>query len=168
MYGIKVSIKQSGNCLKNFAKTVGSELLIGILPDNTASTPPGEPSNAEKMYINSQGSPARNIPPRPVIEPVMDRMFLSFADELSKNIADALKSDNTSELIRFYRVIGSQCVKAIKSDFRSPVGGRTKNADETEEAKESSTPLIDTGSMIKSISYKIVNRLDLNAPVKED
>lgn len=168
MYGIKVKVEGRGKNFKGLDFLTKSGLQIGILPEDAANTPPDEMSNAEKMYVNSQGSPARNIPPRPVIEPVMDRLFPLYADDLSRIVAEMIETDDTTEIIQFYRIMGDQCVRVIKSDFTSPVGGRKKNAEATEEGKEGPTPLIDTGSMMKAISFKVIGAPERKKKQTED
>ena len=78
-------MKQLADRLKLLART---DVLVGIPEDDELRKPvagkPNQPTNAQILYVFSNGSPIKNQPARPVIEPAIT------ADDNRKGITDEL------------------------------------------------------------------------------
>lgn len=62
---------RTGLLAKALKEASKAEVLVGITQQTSGR--PGEPiNNAELLYIHTNGSPVRNIPARPVIEPAIE------------------------------------------------------------------------------------------------
>ena len=71
-----MNIQESGSfdsIESRLKEIVNTRILVGIPQDN--KTDSKYATNAQKLYYNSKGSPARNIPPRPVLEPVIYKKY---------------------------------------------------------------------------------------------
>ena len=131
------------------------EVLVGI-PQATA-TRRGEPiNNAEIMYIQTHGSPIRNIPPRPVIEPALWNDRKTISRELQEAAAAWFRRDAQAAMMYLNRA-GTAGRDASKAWFTNPLNGWPPNAPSTIAAKGFDRPLIDTGELRKSIVYVIRN-----------
>jgi hypothetical protein len=138
---------------KGIAHLSRMRAYVGV-PEKNASRP-GEPvNNAELMYIHTNGSPLRNIPPRPVIEPAIEasdnRSMIE--DELAE-CADAELDGKIDEAINHLVRAGTIGSNAAKRWFRDPRNGWPENAPSTIAKKGSDRPLIDTGELRRSITH---------------
>lgn len=135
------------------------EVLVGI-PQKTASRETTKDSkgssvtNAELLYIHTNGSPINNIPPRPVIGPAikndaqrLNKMFEKATDYLLQ--AEYDKADRQLE------TIGIRAQNICRKWFVNPNNGWAPNSPATIAAKGSDKPLIDTGELRKSITYVV-------------
>lgn len=113
-----------------------------------------EITNAELMFIHSQGSPARNIPKRPTIEPTIEENQKTISEKFKKIAQSMLdnKSDGKEELEK----LGIWVVNKIKARFGSDELAPLKEA--TIKAKGSDRPLIDTGQLRNSVTYIVRNK----------
>ena len=69
---IITSVDKIGKIAKAMNFMMGNEVYVGI-SDETTTREKGEPvTNAELMFIHTNGSPINNIPARPVIEPAIE------------------------------------------------------------------------------------------------
>ena len=50
-------------------------------------------TNAQKLFINSKGRPARNVPPRPVIEPAIEDKFDKISEKIREGVIKGLEGD---------------------------------------------------------------------------
>ena len=66
---VKITVKKDNTkeLLKKLESMKNFDLLVGV-PQDEAEREEGEITNAQLMFIHSEGSPVRNIPPRPVID----------------------------------------------------------------------------------------------------
>lgn len=113
-------------------------------------------NNAELLFIQSNGSPIRGIPPRPVLEPAI--MANGNRQEITKeleNAANAIIDKDPVKFIQFLRRAGMVAQTACKKWFTDPRNNWAPNAASTIRAKGSDRPLIDTGEMKKSITYVV-------------
>lgn len=139
-----------------------NSVYVGI-PDETTereNEEKNEVTNAELLYIHTNGSPVNNIPPRPVIEPAIykDR------DRLSRMLADAaslqLKGQHNDAIQQLKRT-GQRAESVCRRYFVDPENGWPPNSPSTIAYKKSKhkgkdynpRPLIDTGELRKSITY---------------
>ncbi len=151
----KDDFKKVKKALMDFAKI---DLLVGVPQEKTERKEDDKESaepitNAELMFIHTNGSPARNIPPRPVIEPTIDenqeRITKDYENAI-KNVLDGKKSG----MIELEK-LGIWLMNKIKAKFGSEELAPLKPA--TIKAKGSDRPLIDTGQLRNSVTYVIRN-----------
>jgi hypothetical protein len=168
-YNIKVkNNKQLPRDAIDFIKN--NSQLVGI-PQNKASREKdgnqkaSAVTNAELLYIHTNGSPARNIPARPVIEPAIEnsvdklvkRMKIVFQMLLDGNITGAtLELDKT----------GMYAQNIVRNWFVDPLNHWAPNSPSVIAAKRRKgatdpKPLIDTGELRKSITYVIRRKDDV-------
>ena len=113
-------------------------------------------SNAELLFIFSNGSPLHGQPARPVIEPAIEQ------PETAERIARALAAASTAALdgneagmmdaLDRAGTIGERAAKRWFTDSRN---GWAENADSTIRAKGSDRPGIDTGQMRRAITHVV-------------
>ena len=142
-----------------------NHVLVGV-PDDTTNRKElgGDVTNAELMFIHTNGSPVNNIPPRPVIEPAL----YNDKDRITKMLNDCFKeslSGNKEKAISILRKIGMRAQNVCRAWFVDPANNWLPNSPATAEAKirrfrrynktgnYEPRPLIDTGELRKSITY---------------
>jgi len=146
--------------LEEILKNVKSEdVLVGV-PQSRASRPElGEKiNNAELLFIHTNGSPMKHIPPRPVIEPAINEKVTKLT--IMEHFKTAVKAAFEGDMSSFHQnleIAGMIGQNAARAWFTNPANGWAPNAPATIRAKGSSRPLIDTGELRKSIIY-IVRR----------
>jgi len=84
-------------------------------------------TNAELLFIFSKGSPLRNQPPRPVLEPSIEANREPIAAELAA-AAQATLRGNTGEATRRLQRAGVQGANAARGWFTDPRNGWPQNA----------------------------------------
>lgn len=114
-------------------------------------------TNAELLFIHTNGSPARNIPARPVIEPAIydDRERLC---NMMKKAAEYVFSGNFSEASRQLELVGMRGQKDARGWFYNPKNHWAPNApsviaEKLKKGSDNPRPLIDTNELHKSITY---------------
>jgi hypothetical protein len=132
-----------------------ADALVGI-PESNGPRKQGVISNAELLFIFTNGSPLRGQPPRPVIEAAIeasptDRLI---AKELGAASTSALDGDNAGMIEHLDRA-GTIGESASKRWFTDPRNGWAPNAPSTIRAKGSETPGIDTGQMRRAITHVV-------------
>ena len=150
---IKENAKLLMNIVKGFNWIRNTGCYVGI-PQEANAAHEGGVTNAELLYIHENGSPANNIPPRPVIE-------IALTEETTKSrIRNQIKSSNRLALMgnveaaeRELNKAGMIAVNAIVKTFGSDQ--LEPNAPSTIAKKGSSRPLIDKGSLRGAITYVI-------------
>lgn len=168
--------------LKKLLDDIGAmEVYVGIPEDRAPRKGEGEISNAQLMYIHTHGSPVRNIPPRPVIEPAIEAQGNKgpIADELAKAAKEVLNG-NPSEAVRHLEKAGMTGMNSARAWFEDPRNNWAPNTRATalhklrklkgRARKEAlaklaggsvpegvSRPLVDTGELRKSITYVVKN-----------
>ena len=178
---IKVEFKgvKPDELARNLERAVKTEVLVGI-PRATAMRPGDEISNAEIAYINEHGDPARRIPPRPFMEPGLQRC----RDKVSTVMAEGVQQLGAGGTLRpAAERVGLICQASIRGVFVDnnwkPLSPRTIMAraqrtvakhkgfaDKTERGQQSELqrelarrandrPLIDTGALRQSITYVV-------------
>ena len=132
------------------------EVFIGI-PENTADRKDekGTPvNNAELLFIHTNGSPIKGIPPRPILEPAIKQNQDRIADSMKKAI-DAAVSGNKGAILPALETAGIDGQNIARGFFTSSANGFAPNHPETIKRKCSDRPLIDTDEMRKSITYVV-------------
>jgi hypothetical protein len=113
-------------------------------------------NNAQLLYIQTNGSPMKHIPARPVIEPAIkdpdnQALFMPEFEAAAKAALDG-KPERVDAHLRRAGLIGQNVCRAW---FVNPKNGWAPNAPSTIAAKGSARPLIDTGAMRKSITFVV-------------
>ena len=116
----------------------------------------GKINNAELLYIQTNGSPIRHIPKRPVIEPAIqaDGNRQEISAELAEASAAYMRRDPQKALVYLQRA-GIAGQNASKRWFVDPRNGWAPNKPSTIRSKGSARPLIDTGAMRKAITFVV-------------
>ncbi len=149
-------------------KLKNQEVLVGVPQDKSGrnvSQSSQSISNAELLYIHTNGSPVNNIPARPVIEPAIEDAKEEIGLLLKEAAEQALNRNLEGAMAKIDKA-GMQGENAAKGWFRNPknhwapnsqvtIEGSTpnKNGKKFIKGKKSSTPLIDTGQMRKAITH---------------
>lgn len=151
---MSISVKVTGDTSKigEAVKLLKStRVLIGI-PAERASRPGDEPNNAELMFIHTNGSPRKRIPPRPVIEPAIEESM----DQITKAMEAAAVAAVDGDMGEFEACLddaGTYGENAAVQRFGS--AQLAPNSPSTIRRKGSSAPLIDTGSLKASVTHVI-------------
>ena len=111
-------------------------------------------SVAYQMYIMEHGSPLWHSPPRPVLEPALNYYWPKIAKEYQKIIVAAGNGDQGKFEDAIHRT-GLAAQNAVRAWFKNPANGWAPNSEYTKKHKRSKTPLIDTGTLRKAISYVV-------------
>lgn len=141
------------------SKLKKTDVLVGIPQKSSSRQEEGEKiTNAELLFVHTNGSPLRNIPARPVIEPAIQDKPTRYAimERLKSATLHALDGDYDS-LYKELEMAGMIGQNASRAWFTNPKNGWAPNSPATIKAKGSDKPLIDTGTLRKSIIY-IVRR----------
>lgn len=119
-------------------------------------------TNAELLFIHTNGSPINNIPPRPVIEPALkdDSERIS---QMMKKAGELAMEGKESEAIQQLKKTGMRGQNVSRAWFTSPNNNWPPNSPSVDAAKRAKgstdpKPLIDTGELRKSITYFISQR----------
>ena len=157
-FAAKIIIRKAKDKIKNMvegAKYFGSmEVVIGI-PEETDVTRNGI-SNSQLLYLHENGVPSRNIPPRPVLKPAMaQKETQQQMRAIMKDAAiAAVLHGNKDECAANFEKAGMAGRDACKAYITAGTN-LAPNAPSTIARKGSSMPLIDTGSLLNSISYVV-------------
>lgn len=111
-------------------------------------------SKAHALYIQSNGSPLWQSPPRPIIEPAIEHFKGIIAEELGKAATVALDGDK-EKAIRQLKHTGMIGQNIVRDWFTNPDNNWPPNSEATIKRKGSDRPLIDTGELRKSITYVV-------------
>jgi len=131
------------------------EVFIGIPEENNEENESGI-SNAQLLYLHEQGVPSHNIPPRPVLNPALsqEEVRSKIKPIMRDAAAQCLMHGNKEAAERDFHkagMIGRDACKKYITDGNN----LAPNAPSTIRKKGSSTPLVDTASMLNSITYTI-------------
>ena len=144
--------------LKNSLKSLGdSQVLIGIPESENARDDDSGITNSQLAFIHSQGSPLQGIPPRPFLEPSIDRNKDLLAIQQKNIINKSLSGDGDGYREEMEKTGLLMSTKA-KEFLTDPANGLAPNSPGTIRRKGSSKPLIDTGSLLNSITYVVRER----------
>ena len=156
---IITTVDKIGKVAKAMNFMMENEVYVGI-SDETTTREKGEPvTNAELLFIHTNGSPVNNIPARPVIEPAIK----DDKDRISKMMESAFltaeKGDMTGALNKL-KLAGMRAQNVCRAWFTNPKNGWAPNSPRTAARKRAKgstdpKPLKDTGELRKSITYFI-------------
>ena len=156
---IITSVDKIGKIAKAMNFMMGNEVYVGI-SDETTTREKGEPvTNAELMFIHTNGSPINNIPARPVIEPAIEDDKDRLASMMEGAFLSAEKGD-TDGALKKLKLAGMRAQNVCRAWFTNPKNGWAPNSPRTAARKRAKgstdpKPLIDTGELRKSITYFI-------------
>lgn len=131
----------------------GYAVYVGI-PQKYSSRPGERITNAELAFIHTNGSPVKNIPPRPFVQPAIE----AHQTEISQMLLDAfayIMGGKKQEGVRRLNVLGIFAVEVVKDMFKKGHNNWPPLKPETIKRKGSDLPLVDTGEMRNSITYVI-------------
>lgn len=156
-----VEIKNNYDSLNRMLKFIKDNAVYVGVPDATLEREKehNEVTNAELLFIHTNGSQPKHIPARPVIEPAIENSLDSIFS-LLKKAAQLASEGNGSEAYRTLGLVGMKAQKVCRLWFVSPLNNWPPNSPAVQRRKrrKKSTdpkPLIDTGELRKSITYFI-------------
>lgn len=150
---VRETDKQLQAVQKSIKELKKIDVLVGV-PQEEAGREQNGITNAELLYIHTNGSPANNIPPRPIVEPAIQDSKEEIGTLLKEAILKALEGDTDGAMAGMERA-GTQGENAVKGWFTNPKNNWAENAESTKKRKGSSKPLIDTGQLRKSITHVV-------------
>lgn len=118
----KPTLKVTSDFTDNFNAIIkrfkNDDVLVGIPEDSTARKDDNEMSNAALLAINNFGSPARNIPPRPVMQIGIQNAKEDIAEQFKKLAQNVLKKGFAAFDIYYERagIIASNSIKKAIND----------------------------------------------------
>lgn len=114
-------------------------------------------TNADLLFIHTNGSPVNNIPARPVIEPAIEDGKDTITKQM-KLAAQNILDNNEAQAFKYLSIAGTYGQKMCRDWFKNPKNNWPPNSPRViaKKIKKGSTnprPLIDTGELLKSITY---------------
>lgn len=171
--GVKVTKDNVAAVMKSIAALNKSRVMVGV-PSETAGRDDGGPvNNAEIGYIMETGDPSHNIPARPFLVPGVNSVRDEIADRFRTAGKRALDGDVAviDKMLSAIGMVGQQAIQnKIKNGPFAPLAestlrnrarrGRKGAAKEllsraagNDPDNSNARPLIDTGELLKSITY---------------
>lgn len=155
---VKLEWKKLLNCIKALKEGFPG-VKVGILGDNIARQD-GELNNAEIGFTNEFGKMTGypKIPARSFIRmPLQTKLNDKIKEKKSLSGEELEKAMAEGKLEEFARKVGIVAEEVIQEAFSTNGFGQwAPNAPMTVELKGSSSPLIDTGQLRRSISSKVI------------
>ena len=146
---------------KSLASLTKQDVYVGVPSDNKERRDESSGmNNATIGYIMENGSPAANIPARPFLAPGIKAIRPEIV-KLQRLAAKVALAGKTGEVERIMNILGLKAVSSVRAaivngDF-APLAPRTLAARKRRGITRT-TPLIDTGKLLASISYVIRKR----------
>jgi len=152
---MKVVRDQTRNALKALESLAEKRVLVGI-PSSENNRTDGEPiGNAQLGFIHENGSPARNIPARPFLNPGVKKVEKQAAEILGKFAAVSFKDPNAIE--KGLNAVGLLAVSSVKATIKAGEGFDPLKegtlAARRRKGAQGTKPLIRTGQLLNSITY---------------
>lgn len=160
---IVTTVDKIGKVAKAMNFMMENEVYVGI-SDETTTREKGEPvTNAELLFIHTNGSPVNNIPARPVIEPAIKDDKERLSKMMESAFLTAEKGDMAGALNKL-KLAGMRAQNVCRAWFTNPKNGWAPNSPSVEARKKAKgstdpKPLIDTGELRKSITYFVKRRI---------
>jgi hypothetical protein len=155
------------------------DVLVGVPDDAGSRSDDGSaaPTNAELLYIHTNGSEINELPARPAIEPALEKNKEQVSQLLQK-IADAAVSGDVDRVRAAAEKAGQQGASIARKWFTDPANGwaeikkgtiKSRKRRMSEKGREKAAalveaagntlpafkPLIDTTQLRKSITYVV-------------
>jgi hypothetical protein len=142
--------------LRDAIKRVARKRVLVGVPEDDAARRSGEVTNAQLMYLHTNGSTLQRIPARPVIEPAIQASDnKAIITGKLGNAARAVLDGQPNEARQQLEAAGIAGSNAAKRWFTDPRNNWAPNSPETERQKGSSRPLINTGQLRRAITYLV-------------
>lgn len=190
MFEAKTTIKDNSEIVKKLLQELGNvKVMVGI-SDKTNEREYGKITNAQlafvqtngvrsvkmrqemdasglpysmayKAYLREHGSPAMAVPPRPFLEPAIEKpeTRAKISQHMGGAIKAALSGDKDSAQKEYERagMTGMSAAKNYIHDGKNlkPNAAYTLKVKEKKHAGKAPPPLEDTGAMMQSITYTI-------------
>lgn len=135
-----------------------NEVYVGIADDTTEREADKDGvTNAELLFIHTNGSPVNHIPPRPVIEPAIKKDSERLT-KMMKQAAQYFFEGKRDQAIQQLQLVGMRGQNVSRKWFVDPENNWPPNSPAVQRAKRKKgatnpRPLIDTGELRKSITY---------------
>ena len=117
-------------------------------------------TNAEIMFIHENGSPARNIPERPVLQMTLTDAANSILPTFVDKVQNGVMNENWNQQ-KLELELGKFCMKLqnYARDIIYSNDGRLKaNSQSVAKRKKGNHPLFDTGQLARSIICRYVKK----------
>lgn len=154
--GLTVRSDSAQSILDALKTLANKDVLVGI-PESKDERDDGDIGNAAIGYINENGSPAQNIPPRPHLKPGVRSVEQDFMPHLKSAARKALEGDTEGAVTSLDRA-GTVAANGVKRYIT--ITGFTPLADATianrlRRGRTGNKPLIDTGEHRRSITHVV-------------
>lgn len=152
--GLTVHADNAQSILDALKTLANKDVLVGI-PESKDERDDGDIGNAAIGYINENGSPAQNIPPRPHLKPGVRSVEQDFMPHLKSAAQKALEGNAEGAVTSLDRA-GTVAANGVKRYIT--ITGFTPLADATianrlRRGRTGNKPLIDTGEYRRSITH---------------
>jgi len=154
--GLTVRAGAAQSILDALKTLANKDVLVGI-PESKDERDDGDIGNAAIGYINENGSPAQNIPPRPHLKPGVRSVEQDFMPHLKSAAQKALEGNAEGAVTSLDRA-GTVAANGVKRYIT--ITGFTPLADATianrlRRGRTGNKPLIDTGEYRRSITHVV-------------
>ena len=151
--GLTIRADTAQSILDALKTLANKDVLVGI-PESKDERDDGDIGNAAIGYINENGSPAQNIPPRPHLNPGVKSVEQDFMPHLKAAAQKALEGNAEGAVMSLDRA-GTVAANGVKRYIT--ITGFTPLADATianrlRRGRTGNKPLIDTGEYRRSIT----------------
>ncbi len=154
--GLTIRTDAAQGILDALKTLANKDVLVGI-PESKDERDDGDIGNAAIGYINENGSPAQNIPPRPHLKPGVKSVEPDFLPHLKVAAQKALEGNAEGAVASLDRA-GTVAANGVKRYIT--ITGFTPLADATianrlHRGRTGNKPLIDTGEYRRSITHVV-------------
>lgn len=154
--GLTIRADTAQSILDALKTLANKDVLVGI-PESKDERDEGDIGNAAIGYINENGSPAQNIPPRPHLKPGVKSVEQDFMPHLKAAAQKALEGNAEGAVTSLDRA-GTVAANGVKRYIT--ITGFTPLADATiasrlRRGRTGNKPLIDTGEYRRSITHVV-------------
>lgn len=154
--GLTIRADTAQSILDALKTLANKDVLVGI-PESKDERDDGGIGNAAIGYINENGSPAQNIPPRPHLKPGVKSVEQDFMPHLKAAAQKALEGDAegaATSLDRAGTVAANGVKRYITITGFIPLADATI-ANRLRRGRTGNNPLIDTGEYRRSITHVV-------------
>lgn len=154
--GLTIRADTAQSILDALKTLANKDVLVGI-PESKDERDDGDIGNAAIGYINENGSPAQNIPPRPHLKPGVKSVEQDFMPHLKAAAQKALEGNAegaVTSLDRAGTVAASGVRRYIAITGFTPLADATI-ANRLRRGRTGNKPLIDTGEYRRSITHVV-------------
>lgn len=150
---LTVTIDNTAEMRQALKRLVNDEVLVGV-PETKAHRE-GPITNASLALIHDKGSPARNIPARPFMEPGIKKAMPRIRD-LMKQVGVAAIAGNLSAVQRGFESVGLTAQSAIRSRINEGIPPALKPSTiraRKRKGFQGTKPLVRSGQLRNAITY---------------